>query len=98
MLVMAALIDIDHFILPDALNFGALAVALLGSFLTGLAADLPLPSEALAGALTGAGVLLLINRIGALVLRRFTDTKERLFPFSLDQANVAAVAGALGGV
>ena len=98
MLVMAALIDIDHFILPDALNFGALAVALLGSFLTGQATDLPFPLEALAGALTGAGVLLLINRIGALVLRRFTDTKERLFPFSLDQANVAAVAGALGGV
>ncbi|MFA5551032.1 MAG: prepilin peptidase [Trueperaceae bacterium] len=98
MLTMAAIIDIDHFILPDVLTFGALAVALAGSFLTGQAADLPVPLEALAGALTGAGVLVLINRIGALVLRRFTDTKERLFPFSLDQANVAAVAGAVGGV
>ncbi len=98
MLTMAALIDIDHFILPDVLTFGALAVALAGSFLTGAADDLPVPMEALAGALTGAGVLVLINRIGALVLRRFTDTKERLFPFSLDQANLAAVAGAVGGV
>lgn len=98
MLTMAAIIDIDHFILPDVLTFGALAVALAGSFLTGEAADLPGPVAALAGALTGAGVLVLINRIGALVLRRFADTKERLFPFSLDQANVAAVAGAVGGV
>jgi len=40
----------------------------------------------------------LINRLGALVLRRFADTKERLFPFSLDQTNLAAVAGAVGGV
>ena len=98
MLTMAAIIDIDHFILPDVLTFGALAVALAGSFLTGQAADLPVPLEALAGALTGAGVLVLINRIGALVLRRFADTNERLFPFSLDQANLAAVAGAVGGV
>ena len=98
MLTMAAIIDIDHFILPDVLTFGALAVALAGSFLTGEAADLPGPAAALAGALTGAGVLVLINRVGALVLRRFADTKERLFPFSLDQANVAAVAGAVGGV
>lgn len=98
MLTMAAIIDIDHFILPDVLTFGALGVALAGSFLMGTAPDLPLPLEAVAGALTGAGVLVLINRIGALVLRRFTDTKERLFPFSLDQANLAAVAGALGGV
>ncbi|MFA5594411.1 MAG: prepilin peptidase [Trueperaceae bacterium] len=98
MLTMAAIIDIDHFILPDVLTFGALATALAGSFLTGEAADLPGPAAALAGALTGAGVLVLINRLGALVLRRFADTKERLFPFSLDQANVAAVAGAVGGV
>ncbi len=98
MLTMAAIIDIDHFILPDVLTFGALAVALAGSFLMGAAPDLPLPVEALAGALTGAGVLVLINRLGALVLRRFADTKERLFPFSLDQTNLAAVAGAVGGV
>ncbi len=98
MLVMAALIDIDHFVLPDVLTFGALGVALAGSFLTSGAPGLPTPMEALVGALAGAGVLVLINRVGALVLRRFADTKERLFPFSLDQANIAAVAGALGGV
>ncbi len=98
MLTMAALIDIDHFILPDGLTFGALAVALAGSFLSGTADGLPTPLEAVGGALVGAGVLVLINRVGALVLRRFADTKERLFPFSLDQANVAAVGGAVAGV
>ena len=98
MLVMAALIDIDHFVIPDVLTFGALGVALAGSFLAAGAPGLPGPGAALAGALTGAGVLLLINRVGGLVLRRFADTRERLFPFSLDQANLAAVVGALGGV
>src|SRR5690606_14640447 len=84
--------------LPDVLTFGALGVALAGSFLAAGAPGLPGPGAALAGALTGAGVLLLINRVGGLVLRRFADTRERLFPFSLDQANLAAVVGALGAV
>lgn len=98
MLVMAAIIDIDHFILPDVLTFGALGVALLGSYWMGAASGLPGPWQAVAGAAVGAGVLVLINRVGALVLRRFADTKERLFPVSLDQANLAAVVGAVGGV
>lgn len=97
MLVMAALIDVDHFILPDSLTFPALFVALAGSFLWG-SDGLPAPSAALVGALVGAGVLVLINRLGALVLRRFSDTRERLFPVSLDQANLGALFGALGGV
>jgi leader peptidase (prepilin peptidase) / N-methyltransferase len=42
-------------------------------------------------------VLALINRVGGLVLRRGRDTEERLWPFSLDAVNVAAVAGMLGG-
>ncbi len=46
----------------------------------------------------GAGVLVLINRLGALVLRRFTDTKERLHPISLDQVNLAALVGAVAGL
>ncbi len=97
MLLMAALIDVDHYILPDVLTLPAVALGILGAFLTTEATDLPSPSAALVGALAGAGVLALINRIGALVLRRFADTKERLFPISLDQVNVAAVAGALAG-
>lgn len=102
MLIMAALIDLDHYILPDALTLPAVALGVLGAFvtretLTSAAPDLPTPAAALVGALAGAGVLALINRVGALVLRRFADTKERLFPVSLDQVNVAAVVGALAG-
>ena len=98
MLVMAALIDVEHYVLPDVLTLPALVVALAGSLLWRDVSDLPGPSAAVIGALVGAGVLVLINRIGALVLRRFADTAERLWPISLDQVNLAAVAGALGGV
>jgi len=98
LLVMAAIIDIEHYVLPDVLTLPAVVVGVLGAYLTGLAPDLPRPSAALVGAMAGAGVLVLINRIGALVLRRFADTKERLWPVSLDQVNIAAVAGAFGGV
>lgn len=97
MLVMASMIDVDHFILPDSLTFPALGVALAGALLY-QDASLPAPFAALVGALAGAGVLVLINRLGALVLRRFADTKERLFPVSLDQTNLGALLGALGGV
>ena len=97
MLVMAAVIDLDRFILPDALTLPALALAVVGSLLYDPRTVLPSPGGALAGAAAGAGVLLLINRLGALVLRRFADTRERLWPIGLDQANLAAVAGALGG-
>jgi len=98
LLLMAAIIDIEHFVLPDALTLVAVAVGVAGAFLTRAAPDLPTPAAALAGALAGGGVLVLINRVGALVLRRFTDTKERLWPVGLDQVNLAAVAGAFGGV
>ncbi len=97
MLLMAALIDLDHFILPDVLTLPALVLALAGSLLYAPDRGLPTPNAALAGAAAGAGVLLLINRLGALVLRRFADTRERLWPISLDQANLAALGGAVGG-
>jgi len=98
MLVMAALIDIEHFILPDVLTLPALVIALAGSLLWRGVDGLPAPSAALAGALVGAGVLVLINRLGALVLRRFADTAERLWPVSLDQVNLSAVVGAFAGL
>lgn len=97
MLIMAAAIDLDHFTLPDALTLPALAVAVAGSLLYQPLTGLPTPPAALTGAAVGAGVLLLINRLGALVLRRFADTRERLWPLSLDQANLAALGGAVAG-
>ncbi len=97
LLVMLALIDLDHLILPDSLTLPAAAVALLGAFLYAFGSGLPTPSEALAGGAVGAGVLALVNRTGSLVLRRFGDTRERLWPVGMDQVNVAALGGALLG-
>lgn len=97
MLATAALVDLDTYLLPDALTLPATALGLLGAFLVVPASGLPGPREALVGAAVAAGVLVLINRVGGLVLRRLADTQERLAPFSLDAVNVAAVAGAVGG-
>ena len=97
MLVMMSMIDIDHYILPDSLTLPALIVAILGTLIYAPESGLPTLTQALAGGAIGAGIIALINRVGGLVLRRFADTKERLWPIGMDQVNVAAVGGALGG-
>lgn len=97
MLVMAALIDLDTYLLPDALTLPATVVGVLGAFLYVPSSGLPSPRDALIGAAVGAGTLVLINRIGGLVLRRFRDTEERLWPFSLDAVNLAALVGVVAG-
>jgi len=96
LLLIAAVIDVDTHLLPDALTLPALAVGLLGTLLD-TSGGLPTPAAALLGGCLGAGLLVLINRLGALVLRRFRDTRERLWPIGLDQVNLAALGGALGG-
>jgi leader peptidase (prepilin peptidase) / N-methyltransferase len=97
MLVMMSMIDIDHYILPDSLTLPALIVAILGTLVYAPESGLPSLMQALVGGAIGAGIIALINRVGSLVLRRFADTKERLWPIGMDQVNVAAVGGALGG-
>lgn len=95
-LFIAAMIDFDTLILPDVLTIPALIFALLASFAYHPASGLPNWLEALQGAGVAAGVIALINRVAGLVLRRFADTKERLF-LGMDQINLAALGGALGG-
>jgi leader peptidase (prepilin peptidase) / N-methyltransferase len=97
MLVMMSMIDIDLYILPDSLTLPALIVGILGTLIYAPESGLPSLMPALAGGAIGAGIIALINRVGSLVLRRFADTKERLWPIGMDQVNVAAVGGALGG-
>ncbi len=98
MIVMMSFIDIDHYILPDNLTLPAIIIGILGTFLYASgSANLPNLLQALQGAALGAGIIALINRVGSLVLRRFADTKERLWPFNMDQVNLAALGGALGG-
>ncbi len=96
-LVILAFIDLDTMTLPDALTLPALLFALGASFLYAAGSGLPLPWEAFSGAMIGAGILTLINRLGGLALRRFADTKERLWPIGFDQVNLAAVGGLLFG-
>jgi leader peptidase (prepilin peptidase)/N-methyltransferase len=97
MLVMLALIDIDQQLLPDSLTLPGTALAVLATLLYAPGSGLPNFYEAVFGASLGAGVIVLINRLGGLALRRFGDTKERLGPIGMDQVNLAALAGAVGG-
>jgi leader peptidase (prepilin peptidase)/N-methyltransferase len=97
LLVILAAIDLDTFTLPDVLTLPALALALLAPLLYAREQGLPTVREALLGAALGAGLLAIINRLGALTLRRFRDTTERLWPLGFDQVNLAAVGGALAG-
>jgi leader peptidase (prepilin peptidase)/N-methyltransferase len=96
LLVILAAIDLDTRLLPDALVFPALALAVSGALLYAPGSGLPSVTGALSGACLGAGLLVLINRLGALVLRRFRDTRERLWPLGMDQVGVAALFGTLG--
>ena len=96
LLVMLALIDLDTQLLPDALTFPALALALAGTLLYAPESGLPTPLGALYAACLGAGVLVLLNRLGALALRRFADTRERLWPLGMDQVGLAALLGTFG--
>jgi leader peptidase (prepilin peptidase)/N-methyltransferase len=97
LLVILAMIDIDTLLLPDSLTLPGAAFALLAAFVYTVGSGLPTPLEAAIGAAVGAGVLTLINRIGSLALRRFRDTRERLWPIGFDAVNLAALGGALGG-
>ncbi len=96
LLVILAAIDLDTQLLPDVLTFPALAAALFGTIFYVPESGLPNFMDALYGACLGAGVLALLNRVGALVLRRFGDTGERLWPLGMDQVNVAALVGVVG--
>lgn len=98
LLVIATFIDLDRFEIPDVLTLPGLAVGLVAALAWRGAPDLPGFAGAAFGAALGAGVLTLVNRIGALVLRRFRDTGERLWPIGFDQANLAALVGAAGGL
>src|SRR5690625_856988 len=97
-LVILAFIDIDTFTLPDVLTLPAFLLALAATFIYAPDSGLPGFRDALLGGLIGAGTLTLINRVGGLMLRRFRDTRERLWPIGFDQVNVAAAAGLLFGL
>ncbi len=96
MMLMMSFIDLDHKILPDSLTLPAIVIGLIGTFIY-QDPQLPTFTQALFAGSLGAGIIAMINRIGSLVLRRFKDTKELDWPLGMDQVNVAALGGALGG-
>lgn len=101
-LLSVAFVDLAHAEIPDVLTLPPLAAALLAAAAYGgarpVGPTLPdLPSAAW-GTAFAAGVLVLVDRLGGLALRRGRDTRERLWPLGFDQVAVAAVAGAAGGL
>jgi len=97
MLVMMAMIDYDHLYLPDSLSLPAVVIAIAGAAYYQPDSGLPGLADAALGAAVAAGIIALINRLGSLIVRRFADTKERLWPIGMDQVNIAFLFGALGG-
>lgn len=98
LLLIIAFIDVAHLEIPDVLTLPAVTLLAVLLALASPTTDLlPSAPEGIIGALVGAGILVLINRVGGLVMRRMRDTAERLWPVGFDTVNLAALAGAIGG-
>jgi leader peptidase (prepilin peptidase)/N-methyltransferase len=73
-LLVASFIDLEHFIIPDEITLGGMAVGFLCSFLVpGLQGNLPLSgalAQSLLGMAVGAGLVYLILRLGKLAFGR----------------------------
>jgi leader peptidase (prepilin peptidase)/N-methyltransferase len=73
-LIVATFIDFDHFIIPDEITFGGIAVGLIVSFLLPALHDAPSHGASLLsgawGAAFGAGIVYLILRLGKLLFGR----------------------------
>src|SRR5690625_2680785 len=98
LLLILAFIDADTYTLPDVLVFPALLVALLGTLIHEPGSRLPTPASALWGAGLGAGGMVMLNRVGGLLLRRFRDTRERLCPLGFDMVTIVALVALLLGM
>ncbi|WP_293169897.1 prepilin peptidase [Oceanithermus sp.] len=93
LLVALAFIDIDHYILPDSLTYGGLALGLVGAAVWGFPVSW---DAAWQGALAAAGLLALIGGYANLVLRRGASGRPG-FPVGLEHVYLAAAVGAWAG-
>ncbi len=93
LLIALAFIDIDHYILPDSLTYGGLALGLVGAVVWGFPVSW---SAAWQGALAAAGLLALIGGYANLVLRRGASGRPG-FPVGLEHVYLAAAVGAWAG-
>jgi len=93
LLVALSFIDMDTYELPWQLNYGGLALGLLGAGLLGYPQPFP---QALDGALMGAGLLAMVNALGVLIIKRGKNNAWTP-PFGYPQINLAAAVGSLFG-
>ncbi len=93
LLIALSFIDIDHYILPDSLTYGGLALGLLAAWLWGFPVEWRASWQ---GALAAAGLLALIGGFGTLVLRRGASGKPG-YPVGLEHVYLAAAVAAWAG-
>lgn len=93
LLVALSFIDIDTYELPWQLNYGGLALGLVGAAFLGYPQPFP---QALDGAFLGAGLLAMVNAFGVLVIKRGKDNAWTP-PFGYPQINLASAVGSLLG-
>ncbi|GHF95290.1 prepilin peptidase [Deinococcus piscis] len=99
-LLAGSAIDLDTYTIPDELTLPGVSLglgfaALAGSGLAN--GGLPNFAEALAGALTGAGLLMTIDLIGSWVLRRFRERQYPDTPIGHQQIALALLVSAWAG-
>ncbi|ADY27134.1 Prepilin peptidase [Deinococcus proteolyticus MRP] len=99
-LLAGSAIDLDTYTIPDELTLPGVALglgfaALAGAGLT--AGGLPNFSDALNGALMGAGILMTIDLLGSWVLRRFRERQYPDLPIGHQQIALALLVGAWAG-
>ncbi|MFC6616383.1 prepilin peptidase [Deinococcus radiophilus] len=99
-LLAGSAIDLDTYTIPDELTLPGVGLGLGFAALAGsglAAGGLPNFAEALAGALTGAGLLMTIDLIGSWVLRRFRERQYPDAPIGHQQIALALLVGAWAG-
>ena len=93
MLLAGSAIDLETKILPDEFTLPAVGVGLIVAFFAG-SGSFPSFTQALEGALIGAGVLALIAGYGAWVLRKFAEVKYPTPPIDYQTVHLGGLVGA----
>ncbi|WP_457631719.1 prepilin peptidase [Oceanithermus sp.] len=93
LLIALSFIDIDHYILPDSLTYGGLALGLLAAAVWGFPVSW---ADSWQGALAAAGLLALIGGFANLVLRRGASGRPG-YPVGLEHVYLAAAVAAWVG-
>nr|WP_274704861.1 A24 family peptidase [Deinococcus geothermalis] len=98
LLLVASVIDLDTFTIPDELTLPGVALGLAfagwNTRAGAVAAGLPTLAGALQGALLGAGLLVTIDLLGSWVLRRFRERQYPERPIGYQQISLGLLVGA----